>query len=33
MLKIIVNVLLLGIAIGRTYGAWQQRLQLRRRNG
>jgi hypothetical protein len=32
-LKLMMNVLLVGIAIGRTYGAWRQRLQLRRRNG
>jgi hypothetical protein len=28
-LKLMVNVLLIGIAIGRTYAAWQQRLQRR----
>jgi hypothetical protein len=29
-LKLMVNVLLIGIAIGRTYAAWQMRLQSRR---
>jgi hypothetical protein len=28
-LKLMVNLLLIGIAIGRTYAAWQQRVQRR----
>jgi hypothetical protein len=31
-LKFMVNVLLVGIAIGRTYAAWQQRTLSRRRS-
>jgi hypothetical protein len=32
-LKLMMNLLLVGIAIGRTYEAWQRRLQSRRRAG
>lgn len=31
-LKLMMNLLLIGIAIGRTYAEWQQRFQSRRGN-
>jgi hypothetical protein len=31
-LKLMMNLIIFGVAIGRTYALWQQRVQQRRRN-